>query len=239
MTGTWQATVKDAAIATFRKWLHKLWFRPNNLKAQSRLTNIQGAYIPFWTFDAVTHSLWQAEAGYHYYVTVGGKREQRTRWEHASGSLAKDFDDVPVPASRGIDSSLTQDIEPFPTSELAQYEPSYLSGFLAEENAIDLPEALESAKERMRDAIRSECARQVPGDTHRNLQVQTVFSALAYKNCLLPIWIAAYEYGTKPYRFIVNGVTGKASGTAPWSWIKITLLVVTILTILLIILANQ
>ncbi|HET7434023.1 MAG TPA: zinc ribbon domain-containing protein [Thermoanaerobaculia bacterium] len=230
---------KDNAIQTFRRWLKGLWFRPNDLKSKSRVTSIQGVYIPFWTFDAVTHSHWQAEAGYHYYVTSGGKREQRTRWESASGSLTKDFDDVPVPASRGIDQSLAQTIEPFPTNELAQYEPSYLSGFLAEENAIDLPEALESAKDRMRDEIRSACAREVPGDTHRNLTVQSVFSALAYKNCLLPIWIAAYEYRSKPYRYIVNGVTGRASGTAPWSWVKLTFLGLTILTIVLIILSNQ
>ncbi len=88
----------------------------------------------------------------------------------------------------------------------------------------------------MRDEIRTACAREVPGDTHRNLQVQTTFSALAYKNALLPIWIAAYEYAGRPYRYIVNGVTAKASGTAPWSWIKVTLAILAALTIAMIVL---
>jgi hypothetical protein len=130
---------------------------------------------------------------------------------------------------------LCQGIEPFPTAELTSYEPSYLSGFLAEENAIDLPEALESAKERMRDAIRAACAAEVPGDTHRNLEVETTFSALAYKNALLPIWVSAYDYHGKPYRYLVNGVTGKCTGTAPWSVVKVTLLVLTIIVILLVV----
>jgi DNA-directed RNA polymerase subunit RPC12/RpoP len=232
---------RDSAQKSFRQWLQGLWLRPNDLKSVSRVTSMQGAYIPFWTFDAATDSWWTAEAGYYYYVTVrrGNQtvREQRVRWEPASGTLQLFFDDVPVPASRGIDDSLTRQIEPFPTSELTPYEPSYLSGFLAEENAIDLPEALENAKSRMRDDIRSACARRVPGDTHRNLDVHTTFSALACKNALLPIWISAYDYHGTPYRFLVNGVTGKCSGTAPWSWIKITLLVLTILTILTIVLA--
>jgi len=200
---------------------------------------MNGAYIPFWTFDAATFSLWTAEAGYYYYVTVQvrengrmvSKQERRTRWEFASGSLSLFFDDVPVPASRGIDAPLCREIEPFPTEELTPYEPSYLSGFLAEENAIDLPEALEHAKERMRGDIRTACAAEVPGDTHRNLQVDTTFSALAYKNALLPIWIAAYDYKGTPYRYIVNGVTGKASGHAPYSWIKITLAVLAALIV--------
>lgn len=235
---------RESALQSFRKWLHSLWLRPSNLKSNSRISAMQGAYIPFWTFDAATNSFWTAEAGYHYYVdvqvVVNGKREtrreQRTRWEPASGSLELFFDDVPVPASRGIDKSLAQNIEPFPTAELTPYDPSYLSGFLAEENAVDLPEALEQAKDRMRGEIRSACASRVPGDTHRNLQVQTTFSALAYKNALLPVWIAAYEYGGKPYRYLVNGVTGKCTGTAPWSWVKITLLVMTILMIVIIVL---
>jgi predicted RNA-binding Zn-ribbon protein involved in translation (DUF1610 family) len=224
---------RNSAIQKFRGWLKSLWFRPNNLQSESRLTSMQGVYIPFWTFDAATYSMWTALAGYYYYETVtrvdNGRtveeQVQRTRWEPASGNLSKLFDDVPVPASNGIPPNLAKAIEPFPTANLTPYEPSFLSGFLAEENAIDLPEALESAKERMRGEIRNECIRQIPGDTYMNLDVSTTFSALAYKNALLPVWIAAYEYAGKPYRYIVNGVTGKASGTAPYSVIKVTLAV--------------
>ncbi|MDP9192024.1 MAG: zinc ribbon domain-containing protein [Acidobacteriota bacterium] len=233
---------RETALQSFRKWLHSLWLRPNDLKSASRINKMQGAYIPFWTFDAATDSWWTAEAGYFYYVNVQvqvngrteTRREQRVRWEPASGFLQLFFDDVPVPASRGVDQTLTRKLEPFPTADLAPYEPSYLSGFLAEENAVDLPEALETAKERMRDEIRTACSREVPGDTQRNLSVNTQFDALAYKNALLPIWISAYDYHGKPYRFLVNGVTGKCTGTAPWSWIKVTLLIMTILTIVMV-----
>lgn len=233
---------REHALQSFRSWLHSLWLRPNDLKSSTRVETLKGAYIPFWTFDAQTHSSWTAEAGYYYYVTVQvrengqlvNKQERRIRWEHAAGNLELFFDDVPVPASRGADTALCQAIEPFPTAELTPYDPSFLSGFLAEENAIDLPEALESAKERMRGDVRDACSREVPGDTQRNLVVHTNFSALAYKNALLPLWIAAYDYKGKPYRFLVNGATGKCSGTAPWSWVKITFLVLTILTVLMI-----
>ena len=239
---------KETALGQFRNWVSNLWFRPSDLKTRSRVTGVQGAYIPFWIFDAATWSEWTAEAGYYYYVTVQvqengrtvSKQERRTRWEPASGSLNKAFDDVPVPASRGIDAALCQEIEPFPTASLTPYNPSFLAGFLAEENAIDLDEALGAAKERMAREIRSACAAEVPGDTHRNLDVHTTWSALAYKNALLPIWIAAYEYAARPYRYIVNGVTGKATGTAPWSWFKIGFALLAVLAIVLTIVAlNQ
>lgn len=93
---------RDSALQTFRKWLSGLWLRPNDLKSASRMTALQGAYIPFWTFDAATDSYWTAEAGHYYYVDFGSgkdrRRERRVRWEHASGSLQLFFDDVTVPA---------------------------------------------------------------------------------------------------------------------------------------------
>ena len=235
---------RETALQSFRTWLHSLWLRPNDLKSASRINKMQGAYIPFWTFDAATDSWWTAEAGFYYYVTVQvqvngrteTRQEQRVRWEPASGFLQLFFDDVPVPASRGVDETLTRKLEPFPTADLSPYDPSYLSGFLAEENAVDLPEALETAKERMRGEIRAACSREVPGDTQRNLSVNTQFDALAYKNALLPIWISAYDYHGQPYRFLVNGVTGQCTGTAPWSWIKVTLLILTIATIVMLLL---
>jgi len=38
---------------------------------------------------------------------------------------------------------------------------------------------------------------------------------------LLPVYIMAYQYRLKVYRFLVNGQTGRHSGTAPISYKKI------------------
>lgn len=230
------AVDRNGAVGKFRSWISSLWLRPNDLKHKSEVSTLRGVYVPFWTFDALTHSRWTAEAGYRYQVPVqamvNGKpvtrMETRIRWEPASGFLELAFDDVPIPASRGLDASLARSIEPFPTAGLVPYDPRYLSGFLAEEYAVNLDEASHRARARMQDDVTAACSRQVPGDTQRNLQVQTAFSGVAYKNALLPVWIAAYQYGGKPFRFLVNGVTGKVSGQAPFSWVKVTLLLLAI-----------
>ncbi len=238
---------RNGAAGKFRAWTQALWFRPNDLKKKSSVTGLSGVYVPFWTFDAATHSSWSAEAGFYYYVDVevleNGRtvvrREQRVRWELAEGVLEKFFDDLPVEASRGLERSLAEAIEPFPTHELVPYEPSYLSGFLAEEYAVDVEDALRIARDRMAVEIRAACAAAVPGDTQRNLQVQTAWSSVAYKNALLPLWIAAYDYAGTPYRFLVNGVTGKVSGKAPWSWVKISLAFLALLGVILIGILNS
>lgn len=224
---------RNLATGKFRQWLSSLWFRPDDLSQKSALSELKGVYVPFWTFDAATHSAWTADAGFDYQVEVQVEEngqvhtryETRTRWEPAEGVLEHFFDDVPVPASKGLPPDLARAIEPFPTHEFVAYEPSYLSGFLAEEYAVGPKEALASVQQRMTQELYAACGREVPGDRFRNMEVRTAWSGLACKNGLFPVWIAAYQYAGKPYRFLVNGVTGKTDGHAPWSWVKIGLAV--------------
>jgi len=238
---------RASAAQRFRSWISGLWFRPNDLKEKASVTAMQGVYVPFWTFDALTHNRWTAEAGHRYTVQVSTlvngrsvmRSETRIRWEPAAGFLEKVFDDVPVPASKGLPPGLARGIEPFPTGGLVPYDPQYLSGFLAEEYAVDLPQAVEAARERMTREIHAACGAQVPGDTFRNLSVSTAWSGLTCKNALLPVWISAYEYGGRPFRFLVNGVTGKVDGNAPFSAAKITLAILAVLAVILAFAAAQ
>jgi DNA-directed RNA polymerase subunit RPC12/RpoP len=225
---------RKQAVQRFRDWLGHLWFRPNALKQSGELAKIAGAYLPFWTFDAFTSSWWTAEAGYYYYETetyqeqdeqgnwVTKERQvQRTRWQPASGYHEQFFDDELVCASKGLPQNLLNGVTPYQLEELTAYNPGFLSGFMAEEYRVDLPEGWEKAKQSMEGQLYSACASEVPGDTHRNLNVDTAFSQQTFKHILLPVWIAAYLYQNKTYRFIVNGQTGRVSGEAPISWWKV------------------
>jgi predicted RNA-binding Zn-ribbon protein involved in translation (DUF1610 family) len=236
---------QKTAITKFRTWLGRGWFRPNEVKriAQNAEARVQGIYVPFWTFDAQTFSRWQAEAGYYYYVTerytvtVNGKRETRTRkvqkvrWQHASGKHDEFFDDVLVFATRSVNEKILQRIYPFDTAKLIPYQPQYLSGWRAEEYQIGLEEGWEMGQAIIKDRLHSACAREVPGDTHRNLRVQTRFQDITFKHTLLPVWIASYRYNNKVYNFMVNGQTGKVQGEAPISWWKVLLTVLIALII--------
>ena len=144
---------------------------------------------------------------------------------------------MPVAGSKGLPPDLARAIEPFPTAELLPYEPSYLSGFLAEEYAVGPKDALEAARRRMTEELYAACGNEVPGDRFQNLDVRTEWSGVACKNGLLPVWIAAYRYGGKPFRFLVYGVTGKTDGHAPWSWVKIGLAVAAAVLLFLILAA--
>jgi len=237
---------RDTAVAKFRTWLGRGWFRPNEVKriARSAEARLQGVYLPFWTFDAQTFSRWQAEAGYHYYVTerytvtVDGRRQtrtrqvQKTRWQPASGRHDEFFDDVLVYATRSVHENILQRIYPCDTSKLIPYRPQYLAGWRAEEYQVSLEEGWAMGQNIIKERLYQACGREVPGDTYRNLRVQTRFEDITFKHTLLPVWIASYHYNQKVYNFMVNGETGRVQGEAPISWWKVALAVLITLLIL-------
>ena len=237
---------QKTAISKFRTWLGKGWFRPNEVKhiATNAEARMQGVYLPFWTFDAQTFSHWWAEAGHYYYVTerynvvVNGRQQtrtrqvQRVRWEPASGTHDEFFDDVLVYATRSVKEQILRKIYPFDTQKLALYRPQYLAGWRAEEYQVDLPEAWPIGQEIIHDRLRQACAREIPGDTYRNLRIKTRFQDMTFKHVLLPVWIASYRFNNQVYNFMVNGQTGKVQGEAPISWWKVALAVLIVLLLL-------
>lgn len=219
------AVPETRARDLIRSWLRGRWFAPSGFASRALTDQVKGAYIPYWTFDAKADASWTAEAGHHFYVEVNGKKERRTRWERASGSLSHVFDDELVCASKGVEDGLLRGVEPFPTASLVPYDPGYLTGWLVERYQIDLVAAAERSRQQMDARLRALCAAQVPGDTHRNLQVRANYSAQTFKHILAPLWMATYNYHGRAFQVIVNGVTGRIAGRRPWSWLKIAMAV--------------
>jgi len=211
-----------------KDWCRRRWFAPNGFARKALTDTVKGVYLPYWTFDAKADASWTAEAGRYRHVTERGRRVRRVDWTPASGSLQHAFDDDLVCASRGVDPGRLRAIEPFPTGELVPYDPGYLAGWTVERYQIDLVAAAERSRRQMDEELRARCARQVPGDTCRNLVVRAAYRDLTFKQILAPVWLLTYTYRGQPRQVVVNGVTGKVSGARPWSWIKLALVALAI-----------
>nr|WP_152828284.1 primosomal protein N' (replication factor Y) - superfamily II helicase [Fertoeibacter niger] len=221
------------------KWLGRLWFAPNGLQEYARKGRaLAGLYVPYWTFDAATRSRYAGARGDYYYTTrtvtvqVNGKSEQRqeqvrhTRWTRASGWVSRSFDDVLVLASQSLPRRYTEALEPWDLGALAAYRPDYLAGFTAEGYTVGLSDGWLHGQEIMAGVIHGDVRRDIGGDEQRVDRVDTDYSAETFKHILLPVWMAAYKYNGKTYRFVVNGQSGKVQGERPWSWWKMALAVV-------------
>jgi ribosomal protein S27E len=241
-----QTKVRDQ----LRDWYGSRWFAPNKLKRAALTDTLHGIYLPYWTFDAHVDADWTAESGYYYHVTEtfrgsDGKTQTRQvrkiRWEHSAGNLSHFFDDDAVPGTVGVHNTLLRKVEPFPTlTDLKPYDPAFIRGWTVERYQIDLRQAAQTSRLQMDEVIRQLCAREVPGDTHRNLEVSSTYRGRTFKHILVPVWLVTYNYGAKSWQVVVNGYTGKMAGEHPYSWIKITLAVLAVvLIIMLIAMANR
>lgn len=240
---------KNGAAAAFASWLAGLWFRPSDLKSAAKLDHVRGVYVPSWIFSAAAQSSWTAEAGFHYYVEevqiVNGQQQvnrvQKTRWEPAYGHHQGAYRDLFVSASKGLTEAELVALEPFDLhSSMAEFNDDFLAGFEAECLAVTARSAWVPGQLRVESFERGACGKMVPGDTQRNLQVQTQTGNVMATSALVPVYVAAYMYKEAVFRLVVNGQTSKVVGKAPYSWVKITFAVlVVLLLIAIIIIASQ
>lgn len=216
-------------------WLGRLWFAPNGLKDYARKgRKMQGIYVPYWTFDADTKSSYRGERGTVYYetrtVVRDGKRVQeqvpKIRWTPASGRVARFFDDILILASKSLPKRYTDGLEPWDLPALEPYRPEYLAGFRAEAYTVELQEGYGQARDYMARVIERDVRFDIGGDQQRIHKIDTDVRDVTFKHILLPVWLAAYKYRGKTYRFVVNGRSGRVQGERPWSAIKIAIAVV-------------
>jgi len=245
---------EDQARRALGDWLRGLWFAPGGLVEYARRNRrMTGIYSPFWTFDADTRSAYTGMRGDYYYETVYVTREvngrqqrvaqqvRRTRWTPAAGRVARDFDDVLVLASSSLPRHFADALTPWDLSQLADYRPEYLAGFQAEGYTVPLAEGHVIARQQMDAVIATDVRRDIGGDVQQIQTVRTEHANETFKHILLPIWTAAYRYGGRSYRFVVNGQSGRVQGERPWSAWKIAfaVLVALILAALAAWLADQ
>lgn len=226
---------ENVARDAMTNWLGSLWFAPNGLQEYARKgRRMQGIYVPYWTYDANTRSSYTGQRGTVYYVTQtvmrDGKPVQqqvpKVRWRAASGRVARFFDDVLVLASKSLPKRFTDALEPWDLAALEPYAPEYLAGFRAEAYAIPLQDGFAEARGIMDRMIERDVRFDIGGDRQRIDNIQTQVSDVTFKHILLPVWLAAYKYRGKTYRFVVNGRTGAVQGERPYSTIKITIAVI-------------
>jgi hypothetical protein len=91
------------------------------------------------------------------------------------------------------------------------------------------------------DALETDActANYVPGSS-RNVRVNLHVTEMSSEPVLLPVWIMAYRFRDRVFRFLVNGQTGRASGEAPVSYLKIAvaILIAALVVLLVLLLAG-
>lgn len=243
---------REQTMEVFRNWISSRWFAPSTLKQNAQAGRLSGVYMPVWTFNSDTTSRYTGQRGddywetEHYTTHQNGKmvtrtrQVRKTRWRHVSGCVKRAFVNLLIRASNSLPEDHFHALEPWDLENLKPYNEEYLAGFVCESYQIDLAAAFEHAREDMAEPIRQTIRDDIGGDHQRIHDVSTRYADITFKHILLPVWLSAYHYHDRSFRFMVNARTGEVRGERPYSFWKITTLVVSIVAVAatIIILAN-
>jgi predicted RNA-binding Zn-ribbon protein involved in translation (DUF1610 family) len=224
---------KAQGNSLFRQWISGLYFAPNDLSRRADQAGIDGAYVPCWTYNAGAETTYTGLRGDDYTATetytetVNGRTEERTRtvtrtrWSNVSGNVRNDFRDVMVLATQTLPPKQANHLEPWDLAHVVPYADEYLSGMTCQSYQIDLARGFEQAKGIMAGTIRQTIERDIGGDHQQISSTDSRYFDIRFRHLLLPLWISAYHYNGKTFRFLVNARTGAVRGERPYSAIKI------------------
>ena len=206
---------RERALEVMKQWLGRGFWRPGDLAVAAVVTKMAKVYLPYWVFRGKTITHWSADSSK---VPFGA----RGNWYPLTGSHHGEYDGLLIGASSVLTPNETSAICPFDLSQGTDPSAVDLNDVTVEQFRVQRKYARPLARLGLEELERQACAQYVPG-RHRNLHVNVRLDSLASEPVLLPVWIMAYTYNRQVYRFLVSGQTGKATGNAPVSWIKVSL----------------
>lgn len=208
------AVGRDRAEASMRHWLGQGFWRPGDLSRAANVVGMQAVYVPYWVFEAETHTYWTADTSQ---TPLGARGD----WFPMTGEHRDRYAGLLVGASGALTPAETAALCPFDLAAAVPPEQVDLDNVTVEQFSVNRKYARPLARAGMEQLESQACDdRYVPGRC-RNLKVNTRIENMASEPMLLPVWIMAYRYKEQVFRFLVNGQTGRATGQAPVSMTKI------------------
>ncbi len=221
---------RPQAERRLRQTLKRGFFRPGDLAATAEIETISSVFVPYWIFTASTHSYWTADSS-------DTPMHARADWVPVFGQINSQYYGVLVGASNTLSQVETMQLEPFQLDERRPYDDSLAERFTIEQFAVPRKYARPLARQGLEERERHAVASRFLPRGHRNLKVNMRVRGLASEPVLLPIWIMAYRYQDRLYRFLINGQTGKVTGQVPLSRLRVLVAVIGIVLLLLLLVA--
>jgi len=219
---------RDSAMATMRQWLGRGFWRPSDLSERAAVTTMTAVYVPYWVFTARTFTNWTADSSQ---MPLGARGD----WVPMSGEHHGSYAGLLVGASSVLTPAETSALCPFDLGRAVATHQLDLENVIVEQFRVQRKYARPLARQGLENLERQACAQYVPG-RQRNLKVNVRLEGLSSEAMLLPIWVMAYRYQDRVFRFLINGQTGRATGQAPTSWKKLVAVVLIAILILLLLL---
>ena len=233
---------RAAAAQALHGWLGaRGWFAPATLRDEATLESFVPLCWAAWLVSADARVAWTADSD------AGAMRSD---WAPHSGEVEMAFDNLVIPASRGLSVAecralvphydlatavvVAPDIGPSSPPDMHEIMPERMRELMPEL----MPELMIESFDVQRSAARAEVhaaieqvarvrvERYVPGKRKRNVDVACMLEDQRTDRIALPAWVLAYRYRGQVFRAVVHGQRPEiVLGKSPIDWNKVARLV--------------
>lgn len=212
---------KREAGEKFKERVKKKAFIPNAFKKSPPESKIYSLYIPCFSFDAETSSVYSGVLEQDEVVRRGDKTYINTRSIPISGSISASLKNIVIEASQKMTQTQLQAISPYNHDKTKGFNDGYLRGCYVEHYSDGLDKSYEDAKKIMDGEIKSLILSRYRYDRVRYLNVKTQYLSPSYLYKLMPVYQFEYTYKNQKRLTCMNGQTGKLENNLPKSGMKI------------------
>ena len=207
---------KEQAQKAFEEYFKGKKLLPNIFKKDNRIAEMRKLFVPYWLFDC------DAEGDITY--NAEKRRTQRTgEWEvttteyyvvRRAGNMS--FENIPVDGSVKMDDKITESLEPYDLTRAVPFQPTVLSGAMADHADVDAEACEKRAVERVESSMSKSLRNTVHGyDFVRERSKHIAASGGKVTPVLLPVWLITTKKDDKVYTFAINGQTGELTCDVP------------------------
>lgn len=206
-------------------------FVPQEIK-NFRIDKVRGIYIPYWLMSyhvrkKLKYSFQESKKGRKSGLVSSwsGKDSQEVITHHCMKDCECTVARMPSDASRKLNDSISERLEPYDMDRALAFSPEYLSGFYTDRYDVPATEFVPEAKRRSDRAVKQEMLSDI-GISPRKAKLliseeNTDIRLEDIEYALLPAWFMTFNYRGIMYSVAVNGQTGKVVGNVPSDKFKV------------------
>lgn len=202
-------------VQALYRYFARHWFRPSKLTREGVLELCQAVYVPCWAFSAKTLTYWTADV-------VVLSLSARGKWRPVFGEHRGVHENVFVSASQVLTDKEIDALGHYDVA--AARDPVILEEVseLVETFTVPRKYARVLAEQKIHNREEKSCLQLYVGGLYRNFKTNITLSEVHGRPVYVPVWVLAFRYRGKVYRFLVNGQTGRVVGRVPISWWKVS-----------------
>lgn len=189
------------------------WVEENKIKPETRVELPRGVYLPMWIFDIGGMVNYTAEV-----VVSEDSEYNNNRREHKVIRVNEDYpvmeSGLALPASRKLSAVFMKLIPTFDLDALLQYDPRYLSGWLAEVYDVPMGEASLDARSMAFKEVKKRLPHSLGGI--KPLRISSAGMLVeSFKLALLPVWLTELPFDGRKHLVLINGQSGVVKSDLP------------------------